>query len=53
MNADNPVNKDGSNILIDVSLSAHIEAVRLRLLLGGLHVLLDLLAVQADVVYIG
>ena len=50
MHANDPINKNGSDILINVPLVPHIESVRLSEFFRQLHVLLDLLAVQADVV---
>ena len=50
MHRDDPVNKNGPHILIDVSLGPHVEAIGLCDLLCVLHVLLDVLAVVAHVV---
>ena len=53
MHADEPINQDGPHVLIDVSLLAHVEAVRLRLLLCCLHVLLNVVAIEANVIDVG
>ena len=50
MNTDDPIDKNRSDILIDILLIAHVEAVGLSQLFCRLHVLLDLPAVQADMV---
>lgn len=50
MDANDPVHQDGPDVLVDVALVTHVEAIRLGELLGQLHVLLDLPAVLADMV---
>ena len=50
MDTDNPIDKNSSNVLVDVTLAAHVEAVGLCVLLSRLHVLLNIPAVQTDVV---
>ena len=50
VDADDPVHQDGPDVLVDIALVTHIEAIRLGVLLSQLHVLLDLPAVQADMV---
>ena len=50
MHADQPVDEDSPNVLINVCLLAHVEAIRLRRLLRSLHMLLNVVAVEADVI---
>lgn len=52
MHADDPVDEDGPDVLVDIALVAHVRAVRLREDLRHLHVLLDVLAVQTHVINI-
>ena len=50
VHTDDPINEDGPDILINISLVTHVKAVRLSVLLCQLHVRLDVPAVQANVV---
>ena len=50
VHADNPIYEDSPNVFIYIFLVAHVEAIRLSVLLCQLHMLLDVPAVQANVV---
>lgn len=50
MDADQPVNKDSPDIFVDFSLTLHVEAVWLGVMLLSLHIALDVSTVFAHVV---
>ena len=50
VHTDNPINKNGSNVLVNVPLVFHVKAIWLGARLRLLHVFLDVLAVQAHMI---
>lgn len=53
VDTDEPINKDCSDIFVDVLLPFHVETIWHRFCLCCLHVKLNVRAIFADVVYIG